>query len=150
MSTSTQLILSCSCLLLTAACTSDTNKPGGAEAGVTPSAESGSTAESGAGGECPVVVADKDCDKTQRPFVFVHGTYGSGDNFAHVAALLTSNGFCPERIVAVEYNSLGEQPGTDCAAGGTPKGCGNIDTVVDRVLKETGFSQVDIAGHSQG
>ena len=57
---------------------------------------------------CPVVVKDADCDKTLRPFVFVHGTYGSGDNFAHVAALLASNGYCPERIVAVEYNSLGD------------------------------------------
>jgi hypothetical protein len=29
---------------------------------------------------CPLVVAEADCDKAQRPFVFVHGTYGSGDN----------------------------------------------------------------------
>ena len=57
-----------------------------------------------------------------------------GDNFAHVASLLTSNGYCADRIVAVEYNSLGDQPGSDCtstAGMGTPQGCGKIDAVVD-------------------
>jgi pimeloyl-ACP methyl ester carboxylesterase len=89
---------------------------------------------------CPVVVSDADCDKSQRPFVFVHGTFGSGDNFAHVATLLGSNGFCPERIVAIEYNSLGDAPGTN----------GQLDAAIDKVLAETGFTQVDLAGHSQG
>jgi pimeloyl-ACP methyl ester carboxylesterase len=89
---------------------------------------------------CPVVVRDADCDKSQRPFVFVHGTFGSGDNFAHVARLLGSNGFCQDRIIAVEYNSLGEQPGTN----------GELDAAIDAILAETGFTQVDLAGHSQG
>jgi hypothetical protein len=91
--------------------------------------------------ECPVVVADADCDKNQRPFVFVHGTFGSGDNFAHVAALLGSNGFCQDRIVAIEYNSLGDQPGAN----------GELDAAIDKVLADNpGFTQVDLAGHSQG
>ena len=90
---------------------------------------------------CPIVVADADCDKSQRPFVFVHGTYGSGDNFAHVAALLGSNGFCQDRIVTIEYNSLGEQPATN----------GKLDAAIDKVLQDNpGFTQVDLAGHSQG
>ena len=89
---------------------------------------------------CPVVVADADCDKSQRPFVFVHGTYGSGDNFAHVAALLGSNGFCQDRIVTIEYNSLGDQPGTN----------GQLDQAIDKILAETGAIEVDLAGHSQG
>jgi pimeloyl-ACP methyl ester carboxylesterase len=102
---------------------------------------------------CTTVVNDADCDKTLRPFVFVHGTYGAGDNFAHVASLLTSNGYCADRIVAVEYNSLGDQPGADCtstAGMGTPQGCGKIDFVVNKILADTGFDKVDIAGHSQG
>lgn len=90
--------------------------------------------------DCPVVVDDADCDRTQRPFVFVHGTFGSGDNFAHVARLLGSNGFCQDRIIAVEYNSLGDQPGTN----------GELDAAIDAILAETGFTQVDLAGHSQG
>jgi pimeloyl-ACP methyl ester carboxylesterase len=89
---------------------------------------------------CPVVVADADCDHTQRPFVFVHGTFGSGDNFAHVARLLGSNGFCQDRIITIEYNSLGDMPGTD----------GQLDAAIDAVLAATGFTQVDLAGHSQG
>jgi len=91
--------------------------------------------------DCPVIVSDAKCDKSRRPFVFVHGTYGSGDNFAHVAALLGSNGYCQDRIVGVEYNSLGDQPGTD----------GSIDKAIDKVLADNPkFTQVDLAGHSQG
>ncbi len=89
---------------------------------------------------CPVVVRDADCDRTQRPFVFVHGTFGSGDNFAHVARLLGSNGFCQDRIIAIEYNSLGDMPAAN----------GQIDAAIDAILAATGFTQVDLAGHSQG
>lgn len=91
-------------------------------------------------GSCPVVVADAACDQSQRPFVFVHGTFGSGDNFSHVARLLGSNGFCQDRIIAVEYNSLGDSPVTN----------GDLDAAIDDVLDRTGFTQVDLAGHSQG
>jgi pimeloyl-ACP methyl ester carboxylesterase len=100
---------------------------------------------------CPVVVSDSDCDKSLRPIVFVHGTYGSGDNFAHVAARLGSNGYCQDRIVAVEYNSLGDSPGNDCAATNPVQGCGKIDAIVDQVLAANpGFTQVELAGHPQG
>jgi hypothetical protein len=99
---------------------------------------------------CTTVVKDSDCDKSLRPFVFVHGTYGSGDNFSHVAALLASNGYCADRIVAVEYNSLGDSPGNDCS-GKSPQGCGKIDAVINQVLAANpAFTQVDLAGHSQG
>jgi pimeloyl-ACP methyl ester carboxylesterase len=89
---------------------------------------------------CPVVVADADCDKSQRPFVFVHGTYGSGDNIANVALLFGSNGYCQDRFVAVEYNSLGDSPVSN----------GTLDALIDKVLKDTGADKVDLAGHSQG
>ena len=55
---------------------------------------------------CPVLVNDKDCDKSKRPIVFVHGTTANGESFAHPALLLASNGYCPDRIRAVEYHSL--------------------------------------------
>ena len=88
---------------------------------------------------------------TQRPFVFVHGTYGSGDNFENIASLLASNGFCADHIVAVEYNSLGDSPGVDCTGPNTPPGCGKIDAAVNAILaKFPQFTQVDLAGHSQG
>jgi hypothetical protein len=103
---------------------------------------------------CSTVVSEANCDKTLRPFVFVHGTYGSGTNFGHVASLLESNGYCPDHIVAVEYDSVQvDQPGLDCNPPGsnTPTGCGKIDKVVNDVLaKFPEFTQVDLAGHSQG
>jgi len=106
---------------------------------------------------CTAMVPEESCDKTRRPFVFVHGTYGSGDNFENVASLLTSNGYCADHIVAVEYNSLGDQPGADCTGPNMPQGCGKIDAVVNAILAkftdDAGvplFTQVDLAGHSQG
>lgn len=120
-------------LSLLAACEQDAADPADDE----PDA----TVDDGTSEDCPVVVSDDDCDTTQRPFVFVHGTYGSGDNFAHVAALLGSNGFCQDRIIGVEYNSLGDAPGTD----------GSIDKAIDALLaKYPEFDQVDLGGHSQG
>jgi hypothetical protein len=100
---------------------------------------------------CTTVVSEAMCDKTLRPFVFVHGTYGSGDNFAHVASLLESNGYCPDHIIAVEYNSLGDQPGADCTSPNNPAGCGKIDAAINGILQKfPQFTQVDLAGHSQG
>src|SRR5262245_35202369 len=72
--------------------------------------EGGGPRPSGTSGDCPVVVSALDCDKTQRPIVFIHGTYGSGDNIAHVASLFGSNGFCQDRFLAVDYDSLGGNP----------------------------------------
>jgi hypothetical protein len=92
----------------------------------------------GAISACPVEVRDEDCDKSQRPIVFVHGTYGSGDNIANVALLFGSNGFCQDRFLAVEYNSLG----------GTPQD--KLDGIIDKVLAETGRDRVELMGHSQG
>lgn len=87
---------------------------------------------------CGAIVADADCDTSQRPIVFVHGTFGSGDNIAHVAQLFGSNGYCQDRFVAIEYNSLGGSP-VDA-----------LDVLIDEVLAKTGQTQVDLMGHSQG
>jgi hypothetical protein len=144
------LFIPVSCLLFAAACSSDskTGKNGN------PATGNDAGKDSGGGGTdalCPVVVKDADCDKTRRPFVFVHGTYGSGDNFAHVAALMASNGYCADRIVAVEYDSLGDFPGNACTDAGAKQGCGKIDAVINKVLADNPtFTQVDLAGHSQG
>src|SRR5262249_16536552 len=94
---------------------------------------------------------DSACDKSQRPFVFVHGTFGSGDNFENVAALLGSNGFCQDRIVGVEYDSVSGFLGGGLTDGGADTTVSLIDAAIDRVLSQNpGFTQVDLAGHSQG
>jgi len=92
---------------------------------------------------CDVVVSDETCDKSLRPIVFVHGTLGSGDQFAHPAMLFGSNGYCQDRIVAVEYNSVDLlNPNRDIGPA--------IDAVVDEILAKTGQTQVELVGHSQG
>jgi triacylglycerol esterase/lipase EstA (alpha/beta hydrolase family) len=82
---------------------------------------------------CDVVVADADCDETKGPIVFVHGTYGSGDNIANVAQLFGSNGYCQDRFVAVEYNSLGGNP----LAEGSPYKHPSLSTTTGRVHGST-------------
>jgi hypothetical protein len=78
-----------------------------------------------------------------------------------MAALLGSNGYCQDRIVAIDYDSVAvstspatggvDSPGADCTAANTPSGCGMIDRAVDDLLARfPQFTQVDLAGHSQG
>ncbi len=95
--------------------------------------------------ECPVVVSETNCDKTQRPIVFVHGTYSAGDNITSVALLFGSNGYCSDRFVSIDYNSLLVVAGGPANAAVDP-----IDQAIDAVRTATGFDKVDIMGHSQG
>ena len=115
-----------SCVLLTVACSSD----------------AADEASNAATASCPVVVAESDCDRSQLPFVFVHGLYGSGDNIANIALLLSSNGYCADRFFAIDYESLNsaDQPGTN----------GDLDIFIDDVLAKTGADQVELMGHSNG
>ena len=54
---------------------------------------------------CTVVVKDADCDRTKRPIVFVHGTYGSGANFENVAALLGMLTSCASGVTVVNIDN---------------------------------------------
>jgi pimeloyl-ACP methyl ester carboxylesterase len=92
------------------------------------------------------MVNDADCDKTKRPIVLVHGTAGSGTNFNHPALLFASNGYCADRIRAIEYNSVSlTETGAAYAQAEA-----EIDKVIEQLKQETGFDKVDLAGHSQG
>jgi pimeloyl-ACP methyl ester carboxylesterase len=117
-------------LLLTVACSSDGS--------VSEAASTVTDTDSA----CPVVVAEADCDTSRRPLVFVHGLYGSGDNIANVALLLTSNGYCADRFFAIDYESLNsaDQPGSN----------GDLDAFIDDVLARTKADKVDLMGHSNG
>ncbi|MGH6692938.1 MAG: esterase/lipase family protein, partial [Gammaproteobacteria bacterium] len=88
--------------------------------------------------QCDVVVPDADCDTSKRPIVFIHGTFGSATEISTPAQLFGSNGYCQDRFVAVEYDSLGDSP--------LPQ----LEALVDDVLARAGFDQVVLAGHSQG
>jgi pimeloyl-ACP methyl ester carboxylesterase len=146
-------------LALTACGSSTASSQGSPDASATMEAGTIGTPP-GPAAACPVVVSAADCDTTQRPIVFVHGTYSSGGDIEHMAALLGSNGFCQDHIVAIDYDSVAasvtsmsgvDSPGADCTAPNTPVGCGMIDAAIDAILQKfPQFTQVDLMGHSQG
>ncbi len=82
---------------------------------------------------------DVPCKQNQLPVVMVHGALGSGDNFALQALRFSSNGFCAEKLYAFDWNSLG----TDASEM-------DLDVFIDNILEETGYSQVNLVGHSAG
>jgi len=144
-------------------CSSSNSSASSTEAGASPDeagTDAGAIGPPGPPAACPVVVSASACDTTQRPILFVHGTYSSGTDIEHMAALLASNGFCPDRIAAIDYDSVAlsgiagggvDSPGVDCTAPNTPSGCGMIDAAIDALLaKFPAFTQVDLMGHSQG
>lgn len=91
--------------------------------------------------QCEEVIPNSECDDSKRPIVFIHGTYGSATEISKTALRFGSNGYCQERFVAVEYNSvpvIGESP--------LPQ----LRELIDQVREDTGFEKVDLMGHSQG
>ena len=82
---------------------------------------------------------DVPCKADQLPIVMVHGALGSGDNFALQALRFSSNGFCSEKLYAFDWNSLGQDASEL-----------DLDIFIDNILNETGFSQVNLVGHSAG
>ena len=108
---------------------------------------------------CPVMVNDADCDRSKRPIVFVHGTVANGESFSYPALLLASNGYCADRIRAVEYNSLvplacpKDKPDCPFMLDGMEtykRAKAAIDEAIQQLRDETGADKVDLLGHSQG
>jgi triacylglycerol esterase/lipase EstA (alpha/beta hydrolase family) len=96
--------------------------------------------------------ANNGCKPTAEhpyPVVLVHGTLeDEGSNWVTVAPLLANNGYC---VYAFNYGE------TALSFGGRVDGLNHIahsaeelKAFVNKVLAETGASQVDIVGHSQG
>jgi pimeloyl-ACP methyl ester carboxylesterase len=123
--------------LLVAACADDPPEVAG------PDAEERST---DVGSEVAVEETDPDasgpaeCVSEHLPIVFAHGFLGSGDQFALNAMRFVSNGYCLDRIVVLDWNSLNR----------TQNHVGALDDLIDAVLAETGAEQVELAGHSAG
>ena len=83
------------------------------------------------------------------PVVLVHGTVeDEGSNWVSLAPLLANNGYC---VYAFNYGetflSIG---GRFDGLGEIGASAGQLSTFVNTVLAQTGASQVDIVGHSQG
>lgn len=80
------------------------------------------------------------------PVVLVHGTFGNmTDSWQALSPMLAAAGYC---VFALNY---GGSPGNPFQGyGDIPTSARQLGDFVDLVLSDTGASQVDIVGHSQG
>lgn len=81
-----------------------------------------------------------DCNTSKLPIVFVHGFLGSGDNWAQQIQRFSSNGYCEERMFVFDWNTINRSKATDSL----------LNNFIDKVLKKTNATQVDLVGHSAG
>ncbi|TQL68982.1 lipase (class 2) [Nocardioides albertanoniae] len=86
-----------------------------------------------------------------RPVVLVHGTAGSAaGNWGTLSAVLANAGYC---VFALTYGENPALTSSPVPVGGMNKmedSAVELDAFVDKVLKATGTSKVDLVGHSQG
>jgi triacylglycerol esterase/lipase EstA (alpha/beta hydrolase family) len=81
------------------------------------------------------------CNDTVTPVVFLHGTLASGDTYANMVMLFTSNNYCSNRLFVFDYNGINFGGSLDTAG---------LDDFIDEVLQKTNATQVNLAGHSLG
>jgi pimeloyl-ACP methyl ester carboxylesterase len=79
-------------------------------------------------------------DTSFRPIVMIHGFLASGDTYTSFAQRFTSNGYSWRKIFVFDWNSLGQ---------GANVG-NDLDKFIDNVLQKTGYTQVELMGHSAG
>ncbi len=84
-----------------------------------------------------------------RPVILIHGTFADmSDSWQALSPLLYDNGYC---VFALNYGSYDGSGSLGVyATGPIATSAAQLATFVNRVLKATGASQVDIVGHSQG
>ena len=85
--------------------------------------------------------AKKGKGKSPNPVIFVHGQFGSADQFETDAMRLTSNGFPQDRLFVYEYDTS-VTSNDDAIAG--------LDAFIASVKAQTGAGQVDVLAHSRG
>ncbi|HEV7731994.1 MAG TPA: alpha/beta hydrolase [Candidatus Binatia bacterium] len=81
------------------------------------------------------------------PIIFVHGGSGSGAQFATQAMRFASNGYDPDVLTVVEYNSAALSPANSADAAFV---YGKIDARIAELQAATGHAKVDLMGHSLG
>lgn len=74
-----------------------------------------------------------------KPIVFIHGQYGSAQQFETQAMRFTSNDYPQALLFAFEYDTNREE-----------NPLADLDVFIDDVLAETGAEQVYAIGHSRG
>ena len=88
----------------------------------------------------PPVSTNPPPDTSFRPIVMIHGLLASGDTYTSFAQRFTSNGYKWSRIYVYDWNTLA-QGANDVA---------NLDKFIDQVRTNTGYSQIELVGHSAG
>ena len=81
------------------------------------------------------------CSDSHRPIIFVHGSFMSGDNYANLVQRFLQNGYCPEKLVLLDWNAAGMDLNGGVRA---------LSARVDELIANSGFASVDLVGHSMG
>ena len=84
--------------------------------------------------------AQKDCDSSRIPIVFVHGFMASGDTWATQVQRYSTNGFCENRLFVFDWNTFG----------GDRKQDSLLDVFINDILQRSHARQVNLVGHSAG
>lgn len=85
-------------------------------------------------------VPKEEVDNRKFPIIMIHGFLASGDTYEKQMLRFASNDYDLDLLYTYNWNSLG--------AGGS--NTGQLDKFVDEVIAKTGFSQVELVGHSAG
>jgi triacylglycerol esterase/lipase EstA (alpha/beta hydrolase family) len=83
-----------------------------------------------------------------RPVILVHGTFANRwDNWQQLSPALADSGYC---VYALDYGANAFSAGWVYGLAHVDSAASELSTFVQQVLAQTGASQVDIVGHSQG
>lgn len=80
------------------------------------------------------------CPQKSTPVIFVHGFLASGDTYANQIMRFSSNGYCAERLVVFDWNTLNQSVDHVTA----------LDQLVNQTLQQTSAEKVYLVGHSAG
>jgi triacylglycerol esterase/lipase EstA (alpha/beta hydrolase family) len=83
-----------------------------------------------------------------RPVILVHGTFANRwDNWQQLSPSLAASGYC---VYALDYGATGFTADWVYGLAHADNSASELSAFVQQVLAQTGASQVDIVGHSQG
>ena len=81
-----------------------------------------------------------DCERQRRPIIFIHGFLAAGDTWNRQILRLLASGSCAEDIRVFDWNTL------DMSADHNA----DLDQVIEQMLTDSSFEQIDLVGHSAG
>jgi len=81
------------------------------------------------------------CDKTKIPVVFIHGFLASGDSYAAQVQRFVQAGYCGDCLFVFDWNTITQDGKVSDSL---------LENFINKVLRQTGASQIDLVGHSAG